>query len=143
MTASTVPTHRVDVWELRCHYKKGQYPQRVAAQEFSLERSRANPAHKKYNLGPGGLSVTHYYYDKTTNQQVLEVHRLEYADGSLGHREPDPKLVLHDGVLYKRVGGSDNTLREPELKYPRLWQRRMYGCWRKLRCFFLGPRTVD
>lgn len=130
---------RVDAWELRCHYKKALLPQRVAAQEFRRER-KTSSAHAKYKLGPGGVSAYEYYYDQTTNQQVLEVHRLERADGSTGHRDPDPKVVFHNGAIYRRIGGSDDELREPELRYRTKWARKLYGAFRKLRCFFFGPR---
>jgi hypothetical protein len=139
MTAPILPTVRVDLWELRCHYKKAHYPQRIAQNEFREERGKPRTAHQKYNLGPGGVSITVYYYDRITKDQLLEVHRLERSDGTLGHRKPDPKIVVHNGVIYRRHGGSDDILREPELRYRWIWQRKIYGLWRKARCFFFGP----
>jgi hypothetical protein len=140
MAAPTPPvTVRVDLWELRCHYKKARYRQRLKNNEFRIERGAARPAHPKYNLGPGGVSLAVYYYDKITGQQLVEVHHLEDSTGSLRHRKPDPKVVVHDGVIYRRIGGSDDTLREPELRFKYIWQRKAYGYWRKFRCLVFGP----
>ena len=130
---ATLPIISVDQWELRCHYKKARYPQRILNNEFNEKRTdRPKSANPKYNLGPGGISVEVYYYDKITNEQVLEVHRLEKADGTLGRhgllrrrRKPDPKMVLHNGIIYKRRGGIDPIVREPELRYRWIWQRKL------------------
>ena len=137
MSASIEPV-RVDVWELRCHFLKARYLRRLKHGEFTVARGKPRPAHPKYGLGPGGVSLSVYYYIGV--QQVAEVHHLERADGSLGGSgKPDPKMVIHGGIEYRRISGSDDTLREPELRYEQIWQRRLYGLWRKLRCFFLGP----
>src|SRR5579862_4399037 len=105
--ADTTSPQRVDLWELRCHYKKARYAKRIRNKEFTEKRGKPRAAHSQYRLGPGGISIEVYYYDKITGDQVLEVHRLERANGTTRWRNPpDPKMVVHNGIEYRRHGGS-------------------------------------
>jgi hypothetical protein len=55
-------------------------------------------------------------------------------------KQLDPKYLILDGVYFGRYSGTDAVKREPELLFPRVAQRKVYGAFRKISCFLLGPQ---
>lgn len=113
----------------------------MEAGEFNVLRGKPRLAHAKYRLGPGGISIELYYRDKNTGTQIVRVHQLERADGTLGGGgEPDPKELYKDGILYHQHPGSrwwHRIRRDPSILCPDKPMGpiyRAYVAWRRLKC---------
>lgn len=132
---------RVDVWELRCRFNKGNYWLRVQTGELHCA-IKSHPADPKYNLGPGGQSQELYISDPITNKQVARAHRLLKADLTLGGgKKPDPKELVDNGIYYHlhKVTGPDGAKKQdPSLRYPEGIIRWCYKKWRKVKCWVVG-----
>ena len=141
----------LDLWTIRCLFNRGRYQERAAAGEYSEVLGKAVNAAPKYNLGPGGKTRAVYYRDPRTNVTVFWIHRLEYADGTLGASgKPDPKMlyVSEHGVEWHPHGGNrwwerlrrDLTDFRPDSKSKFLLNlKKLYGDWRTFKCLLLGP----
>ena len=128
---------RVDAWHLRCLLKRSGYLERVRSGDIETEIRREQPARSQYKQPPGSVSQEVYYYDGL--EQVAKVHQFVLPDGTIGASGlPNPKRLRIDGVTYRIHQGDDPVQREPELRYKHVWQRKLYGRWRKLKCWLIG-----
>jgi hypothetical protein len=93
----------VSAQQLRKLFNEGQYAQRARRGEFrrvTIRDKRADPI--KTGEPRGTKSQMIAYIDANGNQVAL-VHQYLRPDGTFGGRghRPDPKIILHDGVLYR------------------------------------------
>src|SRR5206468_328156 len=72
MASLTLPTVRVDVWTLRCHFNRFRYYQRGQAGEIDVVETRKprQPTAER----PYVASVESYYRDKRTGIELARTH---------------------------------------------------------------------
>lgn len=86
--------------ELREMFNSGQYFERMLAGEFRAEVVSQNAPRRSNNQPRGTRSQLVDYYDHDY-VRVARVHQYRLPDGSIGGSgRPDPKLLLHEGMLY-------------------------------------------
>ena len=102
-----MPTKVVDEDELRRLFNEGRYYERMRAGEFRTVIVR------EYRRRGGDRRVRNTksqfveYWDRSGNL-VAPVHQDRRADGTLGGSgKPDPKRLVHEGVLYILHEGED------------------------------------
>jgi hypothetical protein len=132
---------RVDDWELRCRFNHGRYPERLQAGEFTEQRYPIGTPDPSVGLPVGSVSEDVYYYDAKTNNEVLRYHQYTLPDGSIGASgKRDPKRIRIGDVWFRQKRGPDDSARDPCLLFPkRGYWRLLYGTFRRLCCFVLGP----
>ena len=128
---------RVDAWTLRCYFNRAQYRQKSLTGEISTREARRGSPPKALGYA---ASVETYYLEKGTGIELARTHHYELADGSMVGR-PDPKALYLNGQRYRLHRGSGpgaDLLRDPEKRFRRLWMKKTYAYWRKLRCALFG-----
>ena len=86
-------------------YNAGDYEARLSAGMLRLTVVREGRASSQANQPPGTRSQLLAYSD-SNGQVVARVHRYLRPDGSIGASgKPDPKYLLHEGVIYKELSG--------------------------------------
>lgn len=94
-------SRRVSEDELRGMFNKGRYYERMRAGEFHAEIIRQAPVTRGDRRIRNAKSQFVEYRD-TFGTLIARVHQYRMADGSLGASgRPDPKLLRHEGVLYR------------------------------------------
>lgn len=95
------PIHRVSLAELREIFNTNVLP-RLDKDLIEIVSSEG-PPNPRYHQPPGTLSQRVEYWESTGNslRKVAIVHQYLLPDGTLGASGlPDPKRVLHDGVIF-------------------------------------------
>jgi hypothetical protein len=89
--------------EMRKMFNDGGYWEKVKAGELREvimpHDDRPAPDHQ-----PPGTRSQMISYRDASDKEIARVHQYLRPDGTLGGRgKPDPKRLLHDGVLYRLV----------------------------------------
>ena len=96
-----MPTRRVSEFELRRLFNDGRYYERAQAREFRTVIVSENRRQGGDRRIRNSKSQIVEYWDKF-GTLIARVHQYRMADGSLGASgRPDPKLLRHEGVLYR------------------------------------------
>jgi hypothetical protein len=96
------PTTRLSLQDLRQLFNTEVLPKIRAGELLEMVRSTGNPSPHS-GEPPGTLSQIVEYWEASGSSltKVAIIHRYLRPDGSLGASGlPDPKRVLHEGVLY-------------------------------------------
>lgn len=94
------PIKYVDGPELRKLFNQGRYADLVSYGALSEKLIREGSPSPSVNEPPGTRSQILAYLDDK-GQQVCIVHQYLRPDGTLGASgKPDPKKLLHNGILY-------------------------------------------
>ena len=134
MTASNVI--RVDAWEMRCRFNKARYWERAQRGELDAVLDRRNPA--TTGGPPNSIQEQWFIYEPNNGPQLARISRFLDQDGN-EIRSADPKDLVVDGIRYRQHSGQDRRKREPEYRYKYVWQRKLYGFWRRrVKCPLLG-----
>ncbi len=98
--ASKLPRQKVSSKVLQQLFNEGHYWDRLKSGEFTEKPySEGIPAHKA-RQPPGTTSQMISYLDRN-GREIARVHQYLHKDGTLGGSgKPDPKKLLHNGVLY-------------------------------------------
>ena len=102
------PVVLVSAGQLRRLFAENRYEERAAAGEFTriVEKDK-HPSPPRAPV-PFCTRSQIVAYRNAENQTVALVHRYLLRDGTVGASgRPDPKLVFHDGVLYKTLPQKD------------------------------------
>jgi hypothetical protein len=105
MAGITIPKKKIEDNELRNLFNQANYWGQVQSGELSatVEKSK-HPAPPAANQPFCTSSQIVYYWDGS-GQRVAVVHQYLKADGTIGGSgRPDPKYLLHEGVLYVQLG---------------------------------------
>lgn len=87
--------------------------ERVQAGELIAVVLESRNAPTSSGQPPGTLSQSISYRDPNGNE-VARVHQYLMTDGNLGAGgRPDPKRLIHNGVLYRLVKGGQEPSQEP------------------------------
>lgn len=97
-----LPSKSVSSDELRRLFNLGRYWERVQnGERYSVVLRERHPAPRESGQPPCTLSQILSYRDQTGNE-VARVHQYKRPDGTLGGSgRPDPKRLVHDGILYR------------------------------------------
>ena len=107
-----MPPRYVGEDELRRMFNEGRYFERMQAGEFRAVIVAQNPRKRGDRQARRTMSQTVEYWDKYGNK-IARVHQYRKRDGTLGGSgRPDPKVLVHEGVLYILDQGEDWDLPE-------------------------------
>lgn len=102
---------RVCAWKLRKLFRTGGYSSQVAGGVF-----RETVLKSSLRLRPGAaaeIQSQYVAYRDSQGNHILEAHRIVMPNGTLGGSgEPDPKKLIHGGVVYY-VGAGPCPCDEP------------------------------
>ena len=86
--------------ELRRIFNEGRYYERMRKGEFHPRMIEEKPCKRGDRRIRNTMSQTVEYWDNF-GRFIARVHQFRKRDGSLGGSgRPDPKVLVHDGVLY-------------------------------------------
>jgi hypothetical protein len=133
MASVTLPTIRVDVWTLRCHFNRFHYYERGQTGEIDVIETR-KPRQPTVDR-PYVASVESYYRDKDTGIELARTHHYLRADGTIGASgQIDPKSLYVAGVRYRLHKGPE-VHRDPSTRFHQgSLMYRAYASWRRLKC---------
>lgn len=91
----------VSEWDLRAMFNAGRFPERAASGELrAIVSSERHPSSPKAPVPYCTRSQMISYLDRN-GKKLAMAHQYLRPDGTLGASgKPDPKRVVHDGVLY-------------------------------------------
>jgi hypothetical protein len=95
------PSKRVPVEQIQRLFNNGRYWQMV--QEGILQQTLLKDRHPTSPRAPVPYCTRSQYisYSDDAGQEIARVHQYLLPDGTLGASgKPDPKRLLHDGILY-------------------------------------------
>lgn len=140
MTEKSYSVVRVDEWSLRKMFNEGRYWERAQSHELVTRVGHnKHPAPPESGQPHCTRSQEVTYYDPITNTELARVHQYLRPDNSLGGSGmPDPKTLLHNGVLYhlhKKPKPNQHTSIPPSpiKKLARRIGRKLSHIWRKSR----------
>lgn len=91
---ATPPIVRVNEWQLRCRFNRGQFWERVKAGALKA-LTRARPVQPASGQPHDSTTQEVRYIDPETNQEVARTHQYVGADGTiLASGLPDPKALM-------------------------------------------------
>jgi hypothetical protein len=97
------PIQRVDEWELRRIFNENNLWDKVKSGELTAVILESRDAPADAQQADGTLSQSISYRDNHGNE-IARVHQYLKPDNSLGGSgQPDPKRVLHNGILYRLI----------------------------------------
>lgn len=130
----------VDAWVLRCIFNRSFILAREARGEFTVRPKKPNkkPSPANNPRFPKDTAQRMWVYEDKDGNEIVSAHW--WFCGNLRVSPVDPKAIRIGSVRY--VGHPDPVKRDPELRFPRVWQRKLYGYYRKVRCFVFGPIAV-
>ena len=96
--------------EMRQLFNNGRYIERVLQGELTIVTTDDRPAPPSAGQVPGTKSQMLSYRDRDNNE-VARAHQYLKPDGTIGGSgRPDPKRLLHEGVLYRLLKAKDRLL---------------------------------
>jgi hypothetical protein len=95
------PSQRISVWDLRKLFNDGGYWAKAQAGELCQQlMTDRHPSSPKANV-PICTQSQLISYLNAAGQEIARVHQYLQPDGTLGASgKPDPKRLLHEGILY-------------------------------------------
>lgn len=91
---------KVPAADIQKLFNEGSYSARVKSGEFSEKLYSQGPPSPNSGQPPGTLSQIISYLDRR-GREIARVHQYLRRNGTLGGSgKPDPKKLLHEGVLY-------------------------------------------
>ena len=147
------PRKKVGKWRLRCYFNSNRYWARLKEGEFTAKIENDPGTHLKRgkNDEPYCTHSQLVTYIDADGEQVALVHQYLRLDGTLGARrrrcwswkapsegQPDPKLVLHEGVMYHERGPSQVPTNPVAFYLWRQYVRCVVPPLARLRCLLLG-----
>jgi hypothetical protein len=131
--ADNKPHPRLSIEQMRHRFNKGKYWQRLKdgeLEEHIVEYHPDTAYPEVIQRHPGAVSVTTRYRDRSTGQDLVEVHYFRLPDGSvIPGKRPDPKLLFEDGVWYHQEKKKQREKRLAEEAKRPIWIR----AWKRFR----------
>jgi hypothetical protein len=103
MTIGGFPSRRVPAQHLRRLFNEGRYWERARDGEFRMIVKRdQTPTPPPYGH-PEGTRSQIVSYLHATGDKIAVVHQYVLPDGTIGGSSgrPDPKYLLHEGIIYQ------------------------------------------
>src|SRR5215831_12979729 len=98
------PATRISEWDMRRLFNEGRFYERLLNGELVAVEHVGDAQTFGARIPTGSKSKESLYFEKTTGQQVAQVHQFEKPSGELGaSRKPDPKRLYIKGVTYAIV----------------------------------------
>jgi len=128
--------HRVDVdaWTLRCIFNWSRILRRCSKGEFTVTRKIGKNTSTRPNHPQDTRSHWLTFFD-ADGDEVATAHHYVCPQGDV--TPPDPKSLKIGEKRY--VEHPDRAIRNPEERYERIWQRKLYGFAMKMKCLLAGP----
>lgn len=125
---------------LRCIFNRSHMLARHKRGEFKIRPKRPNkkPSPANNPRYPKGTVQRGWVFEDLDGNEIVSAHWWYLGDRRLS--PVDPKAIRIGNVRY--VEHPEPEKKNPELKFAQVWQRRLYGLFRKIKCFVFGPIAV-
>jgi hypothetical protein len=140
MASSDPVPVEVDAWVLRCIFNRSGILSRASKGEFTVRPKypRKKPSPSKNPRHPKNSASRTWVYEDRDGNEIVTAHWWFCGDRRIS--PVDPKAIRIGQVRY--VAYPEAEKKDPELRFPYVWQRRLYGLYRKITCLVFGPIAV-
>jgi hypothetical protein len=130
----------VDAWVLRCIFNRSLIMARAARGEFTIRPKKPNkkPSPANNPRYPKDTLQRMWVYEDKDGNEIVTAHWWFLGEKRLS--PIDPKAIRVGNVRY--VEHPEPAKKNPEQRFRYVWQRRIYGLYRKIRCRVCGPVAV-